>query len=140
MAPREVRACKCDVCICVCVCACCALHSLPDSDDRSSDVVAYNGEVCPICLGAPKIGVKAPCGHLLCAVCLASYCDVRVAAPAAAAAPPPCPLCRAPLNSVALACDFVSTTTAAAELVALPRDQFRAPIKVRDGSKVKRAR
>ncbi|XP_067211671.1 uncharacterized protein [Linepithema humile] len=69
------------------------------SDDRS--VVTYNGEVCPICLGAPKIGVKAPCGHLLCAECLASYCDVRITP-----APPPCPLCRAPLNSVALACDF----------------------------------
>ncbi|CAL1684983.1 unnamed protein product [Lasius platythorax] len=69
------------------------------SDDRS--IVTYNGEVCPICLNAPKIGVKAPCGHLLCAECLASYCDVRIAP-----APPPCPLCRAPLNSVALACDF----------------------------------
>ncbi|XP_011701263.1 PREDICTED: E3 ubiquitin-protein ligase RNF170-like isoform X2 [Wasmannia auropunctata] len=69
------------------------------SDDRS--IVAYNGEVCPICLGVPKIGVKAPCGHLLCAECLANYCDVRIAP-----APPPCPLCRAPLNSVALVCDF----------------------------------
>ncbi|XP_050466031.1 uncharacterized protein LOC126859109 [Cataglyphis hispanica] len=74
------------------------------SDDRS--IVTYNGEVCPICLNAPKIGVKAPCGHLLCAECLASYCDVRIAP-----APPPCPLCRAPLSSVALACDFVSITT-----------------------------
>ncbi|EFN75802.1 hypothetical protein EAI_15774 [Harpegnathos saltator] len=63
--------------------------------------VPYDGEVCPICLGVPKIGVKAPCGHLLCADCLASYCDVRITP-----APPPCPLCRAPLNSVALACDF----------------------------------
>ncbi|XP_032690763.1 uncharacterized protein LOC116853696 [Odontomachus brunneus] len=69
--------------------------------DDDAPVVPYNGEVCPICLGAPKIGVKAPCGHLLCADCLASYCDVRIAP-----APPPCPLCRAPLNSVALACDF----------------------------------
>lgn len=73
------------------------------SDDRS--IVTYNGEVCPICLGVPKIGVKAPCGHLLCAECLANYCDVRIAP-----APPPCPLCRAPLNSVALAYDFVSIT------------------------------
>ncbi|XP_029676765.1 uncharacterized protein LOC115243711 [Formica exsecta] len=69
------------------------------SDDKS--IVTYNGEVCPICLSVPKIGVKAPCGHLLCAECLASYCDVRIAP-----APPPCPLCRAPLSSVALACDF----------------------------------
>lgn len=74
--------------------------SLYSDSDRS--IMTYNGEVCPICLGAPKIGVKAPCGHLLCADCLASYCDVRIAP-----APPPCPLCRAPLNSVALACDFV---------------------------------
>jgi len=66
--------------------------------------LTYNGEICPICLGVPKIGVKAPCGHLLCAECLANYCDVRIAP-----APLPCPLCRAPLNSVALACDFVST-------------------------------
>ncbi|XP_025162174.1 peroxisome biogenesis factor 10-like [Harpegnathos saltator] len=72
-----------------------------DGDDDASDHL--NGEVCPICLGVPKIGVKAPCGHLLCADCLASYCDVRITP-----APPPCPLCRAPLNSVALACDFVS--------------------------------
>ncbi|XP_036139040.1 uncharacterized protein LOC114255505 [Monomorium pharaonis] len=69
------------------------------SDDRS--VVTDNGEVCPICLGEPKIGVRPLCGHLLCAECLANYCDVRITP-----APPPCPLCRAPLNSVALACDF----------------------------------
>lgn len=74
------------------------------SDDRS--IVTYNGEVCPICLGVPKICVRAPCGHSLCAECLANYCDVRIAP-----APPPCPLCRAPLNSVALACDFVSKTS-----------------------------
>ncbi|XP_020299679.1 E3 ubiquitin-protein ligase RNF170-like isoform X4 [Pseudomyrmex gracilis] len=71
------------------------------SSNNNRSVITYNGEVCPICLGTPKIGVKAPCGHLLCAECLASYCDVRLAP-----APPPCPLCRAPLNSVALACDF----------------------------------
>lgn len=81
-----------------------------DSDD-GEPIVAYNGEVCPICLGPPKIGVKTPCGHLLCADCLASYCDVRIAP-----APPPCPLCRAPLDSVALACDLVS-----AARVPLPR-------------------
>ncbi|XP_011874058.1 PREDICTED: uncharacterized protein LOC105565450 isoform X2 [Vollenhovia emeryi] len=69
------------------------------SDDRS--IVTYNGEICPICLGVPKIGVRAPCGHSLCAECLANYCDVRITP-----APPPCPLCRAPLNSVALTCDF----------------------------------
>ncbi|XP_020299677.1 E3 ubiquitin-protein ligase RNF170-like isoform X2 [Pseudomyrmex gracilis] len=71
------------------------------NSNNNRSVITYNGEVCPICLGTPKIGVKAPCGHLLCAECLASYCDVRLAP-----APPPCPLCRAPLNSVALACDF----------------------------------
>ncbi|KAL2727708.1 E3 ubiquitin-protein ligase RNF170-like isoform X1 [Vespula maculifrons] len=69
--------------------------------EQRPTVLAYNREICPICLGAPKISVRAPCGHLLCADCLASYCDVRVAL-----APPPCPLCRAPLDSVALACDF----------------------------------
>ncbi|XP_011635673.1 uncharacterized protein LOC105426237 isoform X2 [Pogonomyrmex barbatus] len=68
------------------------------NDDKFKDTY---GEVCPICLGVPKIGVKASCGHLLCAECLANYCDVRIAP-----MPPPCPLCRAPLNSVALACDF----------------------------------
>lgn len=79
----------------------CVHYCFLSGDDRS--IVTYNGEVCPICLGVPKIGVRAPCGHSLCAECLANYCDVRIAP-----APPPCPLCRAPLNSVALACDFVS--------------------------------
>lgn len=81
----------------------CVHYCFSGSDDRS--IVTYNGEVCPICLGVPKIGVRAPCGHSLCAECLANYCDVRIAP-----APPPCPLCRAPLNSVALTCDFVSIT------------------------------
>ncbi|XP_029171781.1 peroxisome biogenesis factor 10-like [Nylanderia fulva] len=65
-------------------------------DDRPT--MTYNGEICPICLNTPRMGVKAPCGHLLCAECLASYCDVRIAP-----APPPCPLCRAPLKSMTLA-------------------------------------
>ncbi|XP_011337078.1 uncharacterized protein LOC105279182 [Ooceraea biroi] len=73
------------------------------SDDRP--LVTYNDEICPICLGAPEIGVKASCGHLLCAECLANYCDVTIKP-----APLPCPLCRAPLNSIALACDYVGIT------------------------------
>lgn len=77
------------------------------NDDDDKPLVTYNDEICPICLGAPKIGVKASCGHLLCAECLASYCDVTIKP-----APLPCPLCRAPLNSITLACDFVSITFA----------------------------
>ncbi|KAI4480682.1 hypothetical protein M0804_010235 [Polistes exclamans] len=78
------------------------LQQQQQQQQPSTTILSYNREICPICLGTPKIGVRAPCGHLLCADCLASYCDVRVVT----LAPPPCPLCRAPLDSVALACDF----------------------------------
>lgn len=69
----------------------------------SKNSLAYNHELCPICLGTPKFGVKAICGHLLCATCLASYCEAREVS-----APPPCPLCRAPLDTVTLATEQVS--------------------------------
>ncbi|XP_033221356.1 uncharacterized protein LOC117175703 isoform X2 [Belonocnema kinseyi] len=68
------------------------------------NLLAYNHELCPICLGTPKFGVKAVCGHLLCATCLASYCEAREVS-----APPPCPLCRAPLDTVTLATEQGST-------------------------------
>lgn len=69
----------------------------------SKKSMIYNGELCPICLNGPQCGVRAYCGHLLCATCLESYCEAREVS-----SPPPCPLCRAPLDSVTLACEQVS--------------------------------
>ncbi|XP_051153158.1 E3 ubiquitin-protein ligase RNF170 [Leptopilina boulardi] len=71
----------------------------------SKKSMIYNGELCPICLNGPQCGVRAYCGHLLCATCLESYCEAREVS-----TPPPCPLCRAPLDSVTLACEQQEST------------------------------
>ncbi|XP_043477379.1 E3 ubiquitin-protein ligase RNF170 [Leptopilina heterotoma] len=85
-------------------------NEYPQEKKLSKKSKIYNGELCPICLNGPQCGVRAYCGHLLCAACLESYCEARDVS-----TPPPCPLCRAPLDSVTLACEQQESTLSLTE-------------------------